>query len=303
MHGRLVMILIAVGSLLAASIAGWLLAHDGHQRRITIGAKNFTESRILMEVMAQAIERATGAQVARQELGSTALCYAALRSGELSAYGEYTGTLARELLALGDQADDDAEAIAKATAAIGLTALPALGLNDTYVLAIREERAQSLGIASLSDLARHPELSCGFTSEFIQRQDGLPALTKAYGMRFEKAPVDLSPSHQYAAAHDGMVDVISAFSTDARLKRFGLRALQDDRGVFPAYRALPLAHAGFAASEPTAIVALRALAGTIDDETMRSLNARVDIDGASPRQVASEFLDHLRSAAASPGTR
>jgi osmoprotectant transport system permease protein len=293
MIGRFVIVVGVMVAMLAAVSAIMLLSHRAARRDIVIGAKNFTESRVLMEVMAQAIERGCHVEVARQELGSTALCFDALRAGELSAYPEYSGTLGRELLSLPASADDDA--IARGAARLGLLVLPALGLNDTYVLAMRQDRARSLGLATLSGLASHHDLTCGFTSEFIQREDGLPGLAKVYGLAFAKPPVDLAPSHQYPAVRDGMVDVISAFSTDARLRRFELVALRDDRSAFPAYRAMPLVNALFAQRHPEAVAALRTLAGAIDDETMRKLNAQVDLEGASPRQVASSFLDQLES--------
>lgn len=298
MTNRFIVIISVLVGLFAVVAAGMILAQRSAHRDIVIGAKNFTESRVLMEIMAQAIERGCGIQVARQELGSTSLCFDALRAGELSAYAEYSGTLGRELLSLPTAADDTATS--RGAAERGLLVLPALGLNDTYVLAMRQERARALGICTISELVTHPELTCGFTSEFIQREDGLPGLAKVYGIAFTKPPVDLSPSHQYPAARDGMVDVISAFSTDARLQRFDLVAVRDDRGAFPAYRAMPLVNAAFALKHPEAIVVLRALADTIDDETMRSLNAEVDLMGNSPRQVAASFLDRRHGSQSKP---
>lgn len=279
-------LLLAVGSL-------WLLARPSD---VVIGSKNFTESRLLAEIMAQAVERRTGLRVQRRELGSTGLCWDALAKGAIHAYPEYTGTLLTDILKQPPVADPLA-ALEQVRA--GLANRPDLllgrpfGLNDTYVLAMRADHAQRLGVTRISDLAQHPTLVTGFTSEFNQRPDGWPGLAKHYALHLDRPPVDLSPGHMYQAVRDGQVAVISAFSTDARLRQFALVALIDDRRFFPAYEALPVMRHDRIAAHPAVAEAWAALAGRIDDATMTGLNQRVDLDGELVATVAAAFLDGL----------
>jgi glycine betaine/choline ABC-type transport system substrate-binding protein len=263
---------------------------------IAVGAKGFTESRILAEIMAQAIERGTGLRVDRRDLGSTSLCVDALAGGAIDVYAEYSGTLLTDVFRQEPIADPKASwtRVQQLVLIDGRFALhEPFGFNDTYVLAMRADTARELAITGIGDLARHPGLRLGFTSEFNQRPDGWPGLARHYGLT-GSAPVDLAPGHMYAAVRDGQVQVISAFSTDARIRRFGLVTLADDRRFFPAYEAAPLLRA--ASPHRTAIVqALAPLAGSLDDEAMAALNAAVDLDGRPIAEVAAAFLaDRLK---------
>jgi osmoprotectant transport system permease protein len=291
--GAIVVLLLSVGAL-------WLLARPAD---LVIGSKNFTESRVLAEIMAQAAERRTGLRVERRELGSTGLCWDALGQDAIHAYPEYTGTLLTDILRQPSVADPLA---ALELVRTGLADRPDLllgkpfGLNDTYVLAMRRDEAKRLGVTRISDLARHPDLVAGFTSEFNQRPDGWPGLAKRYGLKLDRPPVDLSPGHMYQAVRDGQVAVISAFSTDARLHQFALAALVDDRRFFPAYEALPVMRRDCAERHPAVSLAWAELAGQIDDATMMELNQRVDLGGEAIARVAASFLDRLKPGVARP---
>lgn len=284
---------IAAAILLVAGVALWWLARPAD---VIIGSKNFTESRLLAEIMAQAVERRTGLRVERRELGSTGLCWDALGKGAIHAYPEYTGTLLSDILKLSPIADP---LLALEQVRTGLSSEPDIvlgrpfGLNDTYVLAMRQDEALRLGVTRISDLAKHPSLIAGFTSEFNQRPDGWPGLAKHYGVRLDAPPVDLSPGHMYQAVRDGQVGVISAFSTDARLRQFSLTALIDDRRFFPAYEALPVMNREQVVRYPAIAAALDDLAGRIDDAVMTGLNQRVDLEGQAVAAVAARFLDGL----------
>lgn len=284
---------IAVATLLLGVIALLLLSRPAD---LVIGSKNFTESRLLAEIMAQAAERRTGIRVERRELGSTGLCWDALGKGAIHAYPEYTGTLLTDILKQPPAADPR---IALERVAAGLADRPDLvlgkpfGLNDTYVLAMRQDEAKRLQVTRISDLARHPALVAGFTSEFNQRPDGWPGLVAHYHIRFDRPPVDLSPGHMYQAVRDGQVALISAFSTDARLRQFGLVALVDDQRFFPAYEALPIMRQDIIATHAAIAVAWAELAGRIDDAMMMGLNQRVDLGGETVTQVASSVLDQF----------
>ncbi|HAT09392.1 MAG TPA: glycine/betaine ABC transporter substrate-binding protein [Planctomycetes bacterium] len=285
--------LIGVITLILAVGALWMLTRPAD---LVIGCKNFTESRLLAEIMVQAAERQAGIRVQRLELGSTGLCWDALAKDAIHAYPEYTGTLLTDILKQPPVADPFA-ALVQVRAGLGnrpdLVLGRPFGLNDTYVLAMRDDEARRLGVTCISDLTRHPTLVAGFTSEFNQRPDGWPGLAKHYGLRLERPPVDLSPGHMYQAVRDGQVAVISAFSTDARLRQFGLTALGDDRRFFPAYEAVPIMRQDRLSRYPAVATAWAELAGRINDATMMGLNQRVDLNGERVATVAASFLDSL----------
>jgi glycine betaine/choline ABC-type transport system substrate-binding protein len=285
--------LLALGA--AAGLGLWSMSVRAH---VVVGAKNFTESRVLAEIMAQIIEKQTGLTVDRRELGSTGLCYDGLNSGALHLYPEYSGTLLTDILKESPIADP-VKAMEKVRTRLEqygtLQALEPFGLNDTYVLSMRADEAKSRGIVQISDLQKHPDLKAGFTSEFNQRPDGYPGLAKHYGLKFNSAPVNLAPGHMYGAVVDKHVQLISAFSTDARIQKFDLVRLEDDQQFFPAYQAVPLLRADFAKKYPGVMTALATLAGKIDDTTMLSLNFQVDVVGIPVKEVARRFLELLSS--------
>ena len=147
---------------------------------IRVASKNFAENYLLAEVIAQllesqglAVERAFG-------LGGTLICYQALLNDEIDLYVEYTGTLSQAILQTPD-VTEHAELNAL-IAERGLQLLPELGFNNTYAIAVREQQATDLGLESIGDLARYPQLKLVFSHEFLQRSDGWPGLSQRYGL-------------------------------------------------------------------------------------------------------------------------
>ena len=276
---------IAAGLLLLRA-AGAGAAADGV---IRVGSKSFTESYILAEIVAQVIERTGEARVERQlGLGGTGITYRAITSGAIDLYPEYTGTLARVILK--DPALRTPEAIRARLAAAGLTMSEPLGFNNTYALAVRADTAERLGLASIGDLARHPELSASFSSGFLEREDGWPGLTRRYGLSLGNVRV-MEHAMTYRAIASGEVDVMDVFSTDGQLERLRLRILKDDRGFFPDYAAVLLARRDMVERYPRTWRRLRdVLEGALDDRRMSALNAMADLDGKSVPEAAAAFL-------------
>jgi osmoprotectant transport system permease protein len=274
--------LLACAWLLVASIGETLAAP------LAVGSKRFTESYILGEIVRQAAQAAgeTPAEH-RQGLGNTAIVLNALTSGSIDVYAEYTGTIAREILKL-DSVPPLAELNTR-LAAMGLAAAVPLGFNDTYALAIRGDDAQAKGIATLSDLARHPELRLGLTQEFIGRADGWPGLKRAYALPFD-TPRGLDHGIAYDALAAKQVDVIDIYSTDAKIARYGVRVLADDRRYFPPYDAVLLHRADLPTRLPRTWAALRRLEGRIDEAAMIRMNAAVELEGKDFATVAAAFL-------------
>ena len=169
--------------------------------------------------------------------------------------------------------------------------LDPLGFNNTYTLAMTQEKAQELGVTKISDLVgKANDLTFGGTQEFLTRPDGLPGLTAAYeGLQFGDAK-GFDPGLIYQAVDSGNVDVISAFATDGRIPALGLVTLEDDLGFFPPYFAAPVVRQELLDQDAAVADVLNKLAGKIDNETMAGLNSQIDTDGKEPEDVARSFL-------------
>ena len=277
---------VLLGLLLAAASAAM------GDEVLRVGSKRFTESYILGEIIAQSVP---GRAEHRPGLGNTGIVYAALKAGSIDLYPEYTGTIAREILRL-----DGAftlEDLNRRLAADGLGAAVRLGFNNTYALAMREAEAQRLAVRTLSDLARHPELKFGLSQEFMGRADGWPALKTAYAMR--QTPTGLDHGLAYEAIAAGKIDVMDVYSTDAKIERYGLRVLDDDRGVFPRYDAVLLYRLDLPRRLPQAWKALQKLEGAINERQMVRLNAAAELEHLSFADAAHEFLSGKTASAAS----
>jgi len=259
---------------------------------LRVGSKRFTESYILGEIVKQTADSAGETRAIHQQgLGNTAIVLNALTTGSIDLYPEYTGTIAKEILKL-DAVPPLAELNAK-LAAIGLAAGVPLGFNNTYALAMRGDEARAKGIARLSDLKNHPELRLGLSQEFIGRADGWPGLKVAYELPFD-TPRGLDHGLAYEAIVQKQVDVIDIYSTDAKIDKYGLTVLADDRAYFPRYDAVLLYRADVPRRFPQTWNALQRLQGRIDDATMRRMNAAAELEGKSFAEVASAFIAQAR---------
>lgn len=273
----------------------WLLALAAAQFAATaaeplvVGSKRFTESYVLGEIARQVLAESGVAATHRQGLGNTAVMEQALANGSVALYPEYTGTIVRELLKR-EEPSPSLDQINQWLAPRGLKAAVPLGFNNSYALAMREDDAARLGIATISDLAQAKEpLRFGLSHEFLVRADGWGALKKAYALPFTPGSgLDHGLAYQALAARQ--VDVVDAYTTDAQIPRLKLRVLRDDRAFFPRYDALLLLRAEV---DPRP---LAALAGRIDEDAMRAMNAAVEIDGRTFEVVAREFLARNKAA-------
>lgn len=251
----------------------------------TVGSKNFTEAVILGELAVGAGRRAGVEVTHKRQLGGTRILWRALEEGDIDAYAEYTGTLKQELL---QQPDADAAQVRQALARRGLAMTQSLGFENTYALGMRRQRARQLGIAALSDLARHPGLKLGLSNEFLQRADGWPGVRAAYHL--PQQPTGLDHDLAYRALQAGAIDVTDLYSTDAEIPYYDLVVLDDDRHYFPDYQAVFLYRQDLARRAPGFVQALQSLQGRIDAATMQRLNAQVKLQQQSEAQVASAWL-------------
>ena len=252
-----------------------------------VGSKSFTEGVILGEIVAQ-LARNSGAEVLhRRELGGTQVLWNSLRRGEIDVYPEYTGTISAEILA--GRGMQEEEAIRRALEEQGVRMSRSLGFNNTYALGMKEQVAEQVGIRTISDLRRRPELKFGFSSEFMDRGDGWPSLRDRYRLP-QRDVRGLDHDLAYRGLESGALHVTDLYSTDAEIRYYGLRVLEDDLRHFPVYNAVLLVRADLAARAPEAVAAMLRLEGRISAAAMVEMNARVKLDRVPESRAAADFL-------------
>jgi glycine betaine/choline ABC-type transport system substrate-binding protein len=272
-----------------------LLSACGRRDRIVIGAKNFTESDLLAEIVAQQIERRTALPVERKlHLGGTFVCHQAITAGAIDLYVEYTGTAFTAILKQPPIADPDSvyRFVAREYARrFQLRWTAPLGFNNTFAILVRRADAERYGLRSIGDLARvAPRWKAGFGYEFLERADGFVGLAKLYGLRFSGPPTAMDLGLTYRALADHGVDVIAGNSTDGQIAALDLVALADDRGYFPPYQAAPVVREAVLQSHPAIGAALAELAGKITNAEMRRLNALADVEHQDIAEIARAWL-------------
>ena len=286
---------LSIGVTLLVVCAGAALAAP-----LNVGSKRFTESYILGEIIKQVAQTAGETSAVHQQgLGNTAIVLGALTSGNIDIYPEYTGTIAKEILKL-----DAVPTLAELNAALapkGLAVAVPLGFNNTYALALRGDDARAKGITRLSDLKAHPELRLGLSQEFIGRADGWPGLKQTYDLPFA-TPRGLDHGLAYEAIAQKQVDVIDIYSTDAKIDKYGLTVLTDDKQYFPRYDAVLLYRADLPQRLPKTWQALVRLEGSIDDASMRRMNAAAELEGKDFASIAAAFVAQRFAASAKGAT-
>lgn len=267
---------------------------------LTVGSKKFTESVILGEI-ATLLARSTGAVATHErELGGTRLLWEALKKGDIDIYPEYTGTIAQELLK--DKDTSSLDAMRRALAVDGIAMTAPLGFNNTYAIGLKPETASRLGLTKISDLRRHPDLSLGFSNEFMDRGDGWPALRERYGLSNTKVR-GLDHDLAYRGLAAGSLDAMDVYTTDAEIAYYKLALLEDDLGHFPTYNAVILYRMDVAARAPATVAALTRLEGRIDGTRMSAMNAAVKLERKQEAAVAGEFISsQLDIAVSTTGT-
>ncbi len=264
---------------------------------VRVGSKNFTESIVIAEIYAQALERGGVNVERRTNLGSTAIAMAAIERGDIDLYPEYTGTALIDVLHLPPQADPKAiyDTVAREYARrYDLVWLRPSPMNDSQALATTKALAAAHGLATLSDLAKAaPQLRLATIQEFLARPDGLPGLQKLYG-GFKFADVrTYDIALKYQALLDGQADVASAFSTDGAIATDRLVVLRDDKGLWPPYNVAPVVRQAALAAEPR-IRLLDTIAPAITDAVAQRMNADVESGHEDPSDVAAAFLKAAR---------
>ena len=266
-----------------------------HENRIVVGSKNFTESFILGELIAQQIEAHSDLKVDRRfYLAGTYICQQAILAGRIDVYPEYTGTALTAILkqnAGGDKQDVYRRVKEQFENRFGLTLGPSLGFNDTFAMEIRGEDARRLNIKTLSEAtAVAPQWRAGFGYEFMERPDGYRGLAATYGLHFAEQPRIMDLGLLARALKDHQIDLAAGNTTDGLIPALDLFVLQDDRHYFPPYEAVPVIRAQTVQQYPEVAQALAELAGKISDEEMQHMNYAVDGQHRDAAEVVREFL-------------
>jgi osmoprotectant transport system substrate-binding protein len=268
---------------------------SSHSDRIVVGSKNFTESFLLGEILAQQIEVHTNLKVDRRfYLAGTYICQQAILAGRIDVYPEYTGTALTAILkqaAGGDEQDVYRRVKGEYERRFGLTLGPALGFNDTFAMEIRGEDARRLHIQTLTQAtAFSPHWRAGFGYEFMERPDGYRGLAATYGLHFAEQPRIMDLGLLARALKDHQIDLAGGNATDGLIPALGLFVLEDDRHYFPPYEAVPVIRQQTLQQHPELAQVLAQLAGKISDGEMQSLNYAVDGQHRDAQEVAHEFL-------------
>ena len=258
----------------------------GLAQPVRIATKRFTSNIILGDIANLWLQQ-SGLETEHQpQLGDTRFLWEALRKGEIDIYPDYTGTLLRETLV---REQLELSELDSALASYGLRMSAPVGMNDSYILGMKEERAKELDVHTITDLRRFPDLRFGFSTQFMDRSDGWPSLRTTYNMphtHVRGMDHDLS----YVGIESGTIDVMDLYATDAEVIIYNMRQLEDDMGHFPEYQAVFIYRGDVAERAPEVPALLDSLGGTITVEVMRSLNLRVVQDKEPEPQVAASFL-------------
>jgi osmoprotectant transport system substrate-binding protein len=261
---------------------------------IRVGSKDFTEQFIIGEIYALSLENA-GFEVERKlNLGGTPVAQAALESGEIDLYPEYTGT--GLLTVLKEPVSSDRQAVYETVSEgyleqFGLVWLEPSPMNNTQAFAMTRSTSERYGITSISQMVENAsDLTMIGPPEFEEREDGLPGIKAAYG-DFELADYKaVDAGLRYKGLVDGEADVAVAFGTDGEISAFDLLLLDDDRNLFPPYQVAPVVRQSTLEANPGIADALDAIAPLLTDETMQALNYEVSGNQREPSDVAREFL-------------
>jgi osmoprotectant transport system substrate-binding protein len=265
---------------------------------ITIGSKNFTEQYVLGELYAQALE-AKGFNVEKKlDLGSAAIADKALQNGQIDMYPEYTGTSLVEIFKQEEQPDTPEATYQKARQLYAErdpadTMLTPAPFNNTYGIFVRKDVAEKYDIKTLADLAEvSPKLAFVLFSEFKTREDGYPNMQKNYpAFDFgDFVIVNSIGGPIYQGVLQGEGDVGVGFTTDSQLASDELVVMEDPKSIWPFYYPAPVVRTEVLEQNPKMEGVLNSVSESLDAETMRQLNAQVDIEQEDPDVVAAQFL-------------
>ena len=264
---------------------------------IKIGAKSFSESKILGELYALALEDA-GYTVDREFEVSDNLIHQAVCDGQIDMYPEYTGTALLTILDQPMETDPQVtyDKVKEMYAEnYNLDVLDMCEASNGNGLTMRADVAEKYGIKTISDLQANAEnIRFGGTSDTFEREDGLPGLEQTYGTFNFKSKNTFDNSLKYQAMANDEVDCVPAYTTDAQLSSDEFILLDDDKHFWPPYNIIPVVRQEVIDAHPDVAEIINKISAAIDTETMTKLNAKVDIDKEEYEDVAADFYATLK---------
>ena len=281
------------------------------QNPVRVGSKQFTENIVLGKLIVKALDNAGIEVEDRTNLGSTQVNRSALENGEIDVYPEYTGSAISnyfrtvEYANIPEGASQDAYAsysiVSSLDAAINdLIWLRAAPANNTYAFAVTRSFSEENGITSVADLAAYVNdgnfVKVATGDEFAQRPDGIQSFEKLYDFAFTQDQLLIiaggTPAQTEKALSEGAnnVNVAMAYGTDGALVAYDFVVLEDPMGAQPVFQPAPVFRGEVLRANPEIAGILNPIFSLLDAETLQDLNARVEVDGENPDDVAQSFL-------------
>ncbi|CAM3737878.1 glycine betaine ABC transporter substrate-binding protein [Kibdelosporangium persicum] len=267
---------------------------------IAVGSKDFTESHIFGYISEVALT-AAGADVRDMtNIQGSNSARQALLSGDIDLSWDYTGTGWISYLGNTEPIPDERgqyEAVRDADLAQnGVVWLPYSAVNNTYAFAVTAEFARTHGLKTTSDMVelitKDPSKAvfC-LETEFVSRQDGFPGVATTYGFDPRAVQVKVFGTGTiYTATSTGNCNFGEVFTTDGRILALNLVVLEDDKKFFPQYNATVTLRKDFNEAHPQVAQVMAPIIAKLDNNTIRKLNAEVDVDGRDPAVVARDWL-------------
>ena len=291
---RVLALALCAALLIVPTAASVVRSLSDGEDRLVIGAQNFTESLILGNLYSELIQAKTDIPVEKTDnLNGTMITFAALKSGDIDMFTDYTGVLAPNVLKLPMETDpqkvyDDVRDGLREQYGFDVSA--PIGCSNTYVFAVSREVSETYGLTRLSQLIEQaPNLRLGCTTAFTQREDLLPKLEKDFQVQFREVS-GLEGNIRYQAIASGEVDVTDAYETDAMVLKSDLVRLEDDISFFPPYQAVNVVRNDVYERYPELEEVLKLLDGAITTDEMLEMNYQVDVEGMTAQEVAHNFL-------------
>lgn len=281
-------------------VVGCSKSSGGKSDVIKIGSWSTSEHLILSHMIKLVIEQETDLKTEIVEgLTSTPVVLEAMESNEIQISSvRYVGTDISSSLQIDDAPRDPEEALKIVQEGLlekyDQKFYDSYGFENTYVFTVRQDLADELGLEKVSDVADHAgDLHLGTDNAWLERpNDGYPAFKEMYNMEFGKtSPMEIGVV--YKAVNNQDVDIVLAYSTDARLKEYDLKTLEDDQNFFPPYQAAPVVRNDLLENHPEVDEAISMLIGKIDTETMTELNYLGDIEKIQPAEIAENYLKEI----------
>ncbi|WP_392567156.1 ABC transporter substrate-binding protein [Halomonas sp. 707B3] len=274
---------------------------------VVVSSKIDTEGSVLGELIIQTLERNGIPTEDRLQLGGTSVVRSALQAGEVDLYPEYTGNGAFFFdmtdSPVWNSAEDAYQTVRERDAEQGLIWLQPASANNTWAMSIRQDVAEANDLTTLDDLAAYladgGEFKFAASAEFVESAQALPAFQEAYGFELSDDQLlvlsggNTAATMRAAAQQTSGVNGAMTYGTDGGLSALGLVVLEDSKGVQPVYQPAPVVREEVLNAYPEMEALLNEVFSTLDLVTLQELNADVAVNGFSPDQVASDYLDSL----------